>query len=74
MTPLNIVFMPIPVAGQTWSKRNSPPQYPSQRRETWPLNQSIPTPETRRTLDNARRKLASERDQLRRWLREGQRL
>jgi hypothetical protein len=69
--PLNVVLVPIPVAGQTWSKRTPQPQYPSQRRQTWPLHQSIPTDEARRMLDDARRRMTSERDQLKRWAREG---
>jgi hypothetical protein len=74
MTPVQIVVIPIPVAGQVWSRRTPQPQYPCKRRETWPLNQSIPTPETRRMLEDARRRMTSMRDQLARLAREGQRL
>jgi hypothetical protein len=71
MTPVQVVFVPIPVAGQTWSKRTSPPKYPDKRRETWPLSQSIPTDEARRQLDDACARVASERDQLKRLARAG---
>jgi hypothetical protein len=71
MTPLHVVFVPIPVAGQTWSKRTPQPQYPNKRRESWPLRQQIPTDETRRMLDDVRRRMSSERDTIRRMAHEG---
>jgi hypothetical protein len=71
LTPVQIVVVPIPVAGQTWSKRAPLPQYPNKQRATWPLSQSIPTEEARRTLDDARRRVVSERDQLKRLARAG---
>jgi hypothetical protein len=75
MTPLHVVFVPvlIPAASGNvgWAKRALPPQYPGQHREHWPLHQSIPTDETRRMLDDARHRVTSERDQLRRTAREG---
>jgi hypothetical protein len=66
MTPVQIVVVPIPVpvAGQTWNKRAPQPKYPSKRRETWPLSNPIPTEDARRYLDDARRRIARERDQL----------
>jgi hypothetical protein len=69
MTPLHVVFVPIPVAGQTVNKRAPPPQYPSKRRETWPLSQQIPQEEARRTLDDAKRSIAMRRDELARFAR-----
>jgi hypothetical protein len=73
MTPVQIVVIPVPVCGQTWSKRTPPPQYPRKRDETWPLRQSIPQEDARRQLDDVRRRIASERDKLRELAREGQR-
>jgi hypothetical protein len=73
MTPLGVVFVPIPVCGQTWNKRAPQPRYPSKRPETWPLRQSIPSDETRRMLDDARRNLAENRQRLVEMAREGQR-
>jgi hypothetical protein len=70
MTPLSVVIVPYPVAGQTWNKRAPPPQYPNQRRETWPLSNPIPQQETRRQLDSARATIARERDQIARLARQ----
>jgi hypothetical protein len=71
MTPVQIVFVPVPVCGQVWNKRGPKPQYPSKRQEAWPLRQSIPQEDARRQLDDARRKIASERETLQRFAREG---
>jgi hypothetical protein len=76
MTPC-VVFVPIPVpvlcaSGNVgWVKRTPQPTYPSKRRENWPLSSPIPTDETRRTLDDARRRIASEREKLRELAHEG---
>jgi hypothetical protein len=68
---VQIVVIPVPMAGQTWSKRDPKPQYPNKRRDNWPLFQEIPRQETRRQLDDARRRIASERETLQRFAREG---
>jgi hypothetical protein len=64
MTPFNVIFIPVPVAGQVWSRRTPQPKYPSKRQETWPLTHSIPTQETRRQLDSARATIARDREQI----------
>jgi hypothetical protein len=71
-TPLNIVVIPVPVAGQTYNKRAGKPVYPPrQSQERWPLSSPIPTEETRRMLDDARRRMTIERDQIARLARQG---
>jgi hypothetical protein len=70
MTPLNVVFIPVPVAGQTWNKRAPLPQYPSKPTNRWPLFSPIPQQETRRTLDDARARVAAEREQIARLARQ----
>jgi hypothetical protein len=70
MNTVQIVFVPYPVMGQTWNKRAPPPQYPNQRRETWPLSNPIPQQETRRQLDSARATIARERDALKQMARQ----
>jgi hypothetical protein len=78
MTPLNtIVFVPIVVPVLTtsnnggWLHRTPQPQYPNKRQEAWPLRQSVPQEDARRQLDDARRKIAHERDRLRELAHDG---
>jgi hypothetical protein len=71
MTPTQIIVVPypIPVAGQTWSKRTPQPQYSHKPVNRWPLTNTIPTDEARRRmLDVARQRVASEREGLKRLL------
>jgi hypothetical protein len=58
-----IIILPIPVAGQTYSKRASPPRYPPPPRPTpWPPDrQPIPSPEARAMLRDAKRAIAEEK-------------
>jgi hypothetical protein len=69
--PVQIVFVPVPVAGSSFP-RVIGTRYPSQGKTPpgWPLRncQQIPTQETRRLLDTARRELAEAK--ARRLLRE----
>jgi hypothetical protein len=75
MTPLHVVLVPVPFPVSSgnvgWARRAVPPQYPNKPTNRWPLTNTIPTDETRRLLDDARRRMTSERDQLKRWAREG---
>jgi hypothetical protein len=71
MTPVQIVVIPVPVAGQTWSKKTPPPQYSHKPANRWPLTNTIPQEDARRQLDVARRQIASERDRPRQLAREG---
>jgi hypothetical protein len=63
----HIIFVPIPVPVPEASRRGldrdpdwNPPREPKTT-PRWPLQQSIPSPETRRLLDTARRELAEQR-------------
>jgi hypothetical protein len=62
-----VILVPIPVptpeAGQTYSKRASPPRYPPSPKPTqWPPDQQpIPSPEARAILRDAKRAIAKER-------------
>ena len=71
MTPVQIVVIPVPVAGQTWSKKTPPPQYSHKPANRWPLTNTIPQEDARRQLDDARRKIAHERDRLRELAHDG---
>ena len=51
--------------------RPEPASPPPQRHGQWPLNQPIPDAEMRRTLDIARREIASSRSEIARFLRSG---
>jgi hypothetical protein len=67
MMQLVILPIPIPVAGQVWSKRAARPEYPHERPARWPLHQSIPPnryPVVQRMLDDARRDVADHRRSL----------
>jgi hypothetical protein len=56
------VPLPVPVAGQIYSKRSSPPVYPAKPRpQHWPKRQSIPSPGAVQALEQARRLLAERR-------------
>jgi hypothetical protein len=64
MMHLVILPIPIPVAGQVWSKRAARPEYPHERPARWPLHQGIPPnldPEVRRMVEDARRLIADNR-------------
>ena len=58
-----IIILPVLVAGQTYSKRASPPRYPPPPRPTqWPPDRHpIPSPETRAMLQDAKRTIAEEK-------------
>jgi len=67
MIPVQIVVvpMPVPCAGG-WTDRAQYNEHPQRRRKDrsdWPRFQPIPTQETRRQLDDARRLLAERREQ-----------
>jgi hypothetical protein len=69
LAPVQIVFVPVPVAGSSFP-RVIGNRYPSHGKTPpgWPLKSPIPTQETRRMLETARRDLAEEK--ARRLLRE----
>jgi hypothetical protein len=64
MMQLVILPIPIPVAGQVWSKRAARPEYPHKPPPRWPLHQGIPPnrdPEVRRMLSGAKEIIADHR-------------
>jgi hypothetical protein len=64
MLQLVFVPVPIPVAGQVWSKRAARPEYSHGWPSRWPLHQGIPPnrdPEVRRMVEDARRLIADHR-------------
>jgi hypothetical protein len=68
-TAVRIVFVPVPVAGSSFPRvigQRHPPK--GKTPPGWPLHQPIPTQETKRMLETARRDLAEEK--ARRLLRE----
>jgi hypothetical protein len=67
MSAVQIVFVPIPVAGSGWLRQGRPPPYPQRPRDrAWPPSQPIPRDESqlRDLLTNARRHVAENRQHL----------
>jgi hypothetical protein len=62
-----VIIVPVPVMSvrRSWWQRTSTGPSPTERKSNgpWPLQQPIPTDETRRLLDDARRTLAERRAQ-----------
>jgi hypothetical protein len=59
--PVQVIFVPVPVAGQNGGWQKPPPMrpYPSQpRRPQWPPRQAIPSQAAVQALADARRRLA----------------
>jgi hypothetical protein len=62
--PVQVVLVPVPVAGQTWSKRTPQPSYPAQTRpERWRPAEAIPRPAHDDVLAMGKRWLAERREQ-----------
>jgi hypothetical protein len=63
MSAVQLIFVPVPVAGQVYNRRSSPPVYPYQPRpRPYPPNQGPPPsrdPAIRRMLDAARKDIAT---------------
>jgi hypothetical protein len=52
--PIAVVFVPVPIGSGNngWCRRRLPPSYPAQqRRDGWPLRQSIPIRDERALRD-----------------------
>jgi hypothetical protein len=60
------VIVPVLSGNTGWAKQTRPPQYPSKFANRWPLTNTIPTQDARRLLDDARARVTSERDAIKR--------
>jgi hypothetical protein len=65
MSAVQVIFIPVPCAGQVYNRRSSPPVYPREHPMRWPLKQTIPIREereVRRALADAKRLIANLRN------------
>jgi hypothetical protein len=76
MTPVNIIFIPVPMLSGNvgWQRQSRPPPYPREQRGHWGERQAIPVRDVQALLDDARRHIASDRDALKRTAHRGQRI
>jgi hypothetical protein len=73
MVPVQIIFVPMPIAAGGWLDRSigSPHKRESKTNPRWPLDQQIPSPEARRSLDAVKRDIAQRRAIIRETARAG---